>query len=104
RIATPFRYTVYGDYPFDNGVVVHLEGEGWTDRDKTINKAGRHYPLEGAFLVNAAVSAPLAGGTFFASVENLFDEDYENPTASSVRNLGVHGWGRTVSVGYARTF
>lgn len=104
RIATPFRYTLYGDYTFENGVTFHLEGEGWVDRDEKINKAGTSYPLEGAFLVNASVSAPLAGGTFYAGVENLFDEDYVNPTATSVRNLPVYGWGRTVSVGYAKTF
>jgi len=108
RIATPFRALVYGDYLFDNGVSVRLEGEGWTGRDKDVR--GNTYTLDGAFLVNAAVSAPLAGGTLFAGVQNLFDVDYMNPTASSVREspvlgtLEVHGFGRTVSVGYAKTF
>jgi iron complex outermembrane recepter protein len=110
RIATPFRAVVYGDYRFDNGVVFHLEGEGWAGRNKAVNPAGLSYELEGDFLVNTSISAPLAGGTFYLGVQNLFDEDYANPTASSVREnaalgtLEVHGWGRTVSLGYAKTF
>jgi iron complex outermembrane receptor protein len=108
RIATPFRALVYGDYRFDNDVTLRLEGEGWSGRERQVRTST--YPLEGAFLVNAALSAPVAGGTFSAGVQNLFDIDYMNPTASSVREnpalgtLEVHGFGRTVSVGYAKTF
>lgn len=108
RISTPFRYTIYGDYLFDNGINVRLEGEGWSGREKEVRTTT--YPLEAAFLVNAAMSAPLAGGTFYAGVQNIFDIDYANPTASSVREnaalgtLEVHGFGRTVSFGYAKTF
>ena len=38
------------------------------------------------------------------SVDNLFDATFWNPTATSVRNLTVYGLGRTVTVGYRRTF
>jgi iron complex outermembrane receptor protein len=54
--------------------------------------------------VNAAIGAPLAGGELYASVDNLFDRAYWNPTATAVRNLTVYGLGRTVTVGYRRTF
>ena len=104
RIGAPFRATVSGTYLFENGVSVRLEGEGFSGRDARIDLTGTRYQLKDAFTVNAAIGAPLAGGELYASVDNLFDATYWNPTATSVRNLTVYGLGRTVTVGYRKTF
>ncbi len=104
RIGAPFRGTVSGTYLFANGVSLRLEGEGFSGRDARIDRAGTRYRLKDAFTVNAAVGAPVAGGELYASVDNLFDAAYWNPTATSVRNLTVYGLGRTVTVGYRKTF
>jgi len=104
RIGAPFRATVSGTYLFENGVSFRLEGEGFSGRDARIDLVGTRYRLKDAFTVNASVGAPLAGGELYASVDNLFDAAYWNPTATSVRNLTVYGLGRTVTVGYRKTF
>jgi iron complex outermembrane recepter protein len=104
RIASPFRAVISGTYRFDNGVTFRLEGEGFSERDVRIDLAGTRFPLKDAFLVNAALTAPLAGGQAYVAVNNLFDTAYENPTATAVRNLDVCGFGRTVTLGYRRTF
>ncbi|MEL6061900.1 MULTISPECIES: TonB-dependent receptor [unclassified Methylobacterium] len=104
RIGAPFRATLSGTYLFENGVSFRLEGEGFTGRDARIDRVGTRYRLKDAFTVNASVGAPLAGGELYASVDNLFDATYWNPTATSVRNLTVYGLGRTVTVGYRKTF
>ncbi|CFX46618.1 protein of unknown function [Candidatus Filomicrobium marinum] len=104
RIATPFRGTIYGDYRFENDWILHLEGEWWTGREEPINIAGDIYPIEPAFLVNASLAIPYEGGQFYLGATNLLDTDDENPTATSVRNLTVNGLGRTVTVGYRKTF
>jgi iron complex outermembrane receptor protein len=54
--------------------------------------------------MNAALSGPVYGGEAYAAVNNLFDTELQNPTATSVRNLPVYSWGRTVTVGYRKTF
>lgn len=104
RIATPVRGLVYGDYRFDNGIKLRVEGEGWSGRNRGINLANTVYPIEGGFTMNAALSGPVYGGEAYAAVNNLFDTAVQNPTATSVRNLPVYSWGRTVTVGYRKTF
>lgn len=104
RIATPFRGTIFTDYRFDNGIKVRLEGEGYSGRHAPINTAGTIYPIGGGMTMNAAVSGPWQGGEVYAAVNNLFDTPLVNPTATSVRNLNVYSWGRTVTVGYRKTF
>lgn len=104
RIGAPFKGTVSATYLFGNGVSLRVEGEGFSGRNARIDLSGTRYRLKDAFTVNAAIGAPLAGGEVYASVENLFDAAYWNPTATSVRNLTVYGLGRTVTVGYRRTF
>ena len=51
-----------------------------------------------------ADTLPVLGGQAYASVENLFDTGYQNPTATSVRNLPVEAFGRTMTFGYRKTF
>jgi iron complex outermembrane receptor protein len=104
RIGAPYRGTIYGDYAFDNGVTLRLEGEGFSGRNKAINTTGTTYELKPAAIMNAALSAPWNGATVYAGINNIFDTAYENPTATSVRNLPVYAWGRTVTVGYRKTF
>jgi iron complex outermembrane receptor protein len=104
RIATPVRGLVFGDYRFDNGIKLRVEGEGWSGRNRGINLANTVYPIEGGFTMNAALSGPVYGGEAYAAVNNLFDTAVQNPTATSVRNLPVYSWGRTVTVGYRKTF
>lgn len=104
RIATPFRGTIYADYRFDNGIRLRVEGEGWSGREKPINTAGTIYPIDGGMTMNVAVSGPWQGGEAYAAINNLFDAELVNPTATSVRNLAVYSWGRTATIGYRRTF
>ena len=104
RIGAPFRATVSGTYLFENGVTFRLEGEGFSGRDARIDLIGTRFRLKDALTVNAAVGAPVAGGELYASVDNLFDATYWNPTATSVRNLTIYGLGRTVTVGYRKIF
>lgn len=104
RIANPFRGMIYGSYRFDNDVTVRIEGVGFTGRNQPINLAGTIYPIKSGFTMNASVAAPVFGGQAFLAVNNLFDTLYENPTATSVRNLTSYAWGRTVTAGFRRTF
>lgn len=104
RIANPFRGTLYGTYRFENGVAVRVEGVGFSGRNEPINIAGTIYPIRAGITLNASVTAPVAGGQAFLAVNNLFDTLYENPTATSVRNLTSYAWGRTVTAGFRRSF
>lgn len=47
---------------------------------------------------------PVWEGEAYVAVNNLFDRAYQNPTATSVRNLPNYSWGRTVTVGFRKTF
>ncbi len=55
-------------------------------------------------MVNVIASRKVGAGELSFGVENLFDTDYMNPTASATRNNVVNGFGRTVSIGYKVTF
>ncbi|MGM4991677.1 TonB-dependent receptor [Tardiphaga sp. 841_E9_N1_2] len=104
RIGSPVRGLIFGDYRFDNGIKLRVEGEGYAARNRGINLTNTVYPIEGGFTMNAALSGPVYGGEAYAAVNNLFDTELQNPTATSVRNLPVYSWGRTVTVGYRKTF
>ena len=104
RIGAPFRAFLHADYRFDNGVVLRVEGEGFSGRDRVINTSGAHFKLEPAAIMNASVTIPWRGSTFFVAANNIFDTAYQNPTATSVRNLPVYSWGRTVAAGFRTTF
>lgn len=111
RISTPFHGTIYADYRFDNGVVLRVEGQGFSGRDRKVNLAGDHYKLESGEVMNISLAAPLWGGTAYVGVQNVFDNAYQNPTASSVRELTpppttspVYAFGRTVNVGFRKTW
>jgi iron complex outermembrane receptor protein len=104
RIATPYRGTFYADYLFDNGVKFRAEVEAWSDRNQPIDLAGTRYKIERGATMNLALSVPVSGGEGYIAVNNLFDTELQNPTGSSVRNQTVYSWGRTVSVGYRKTF
>ncbi|MGL4289514.1 MAG: TonB-dependent receptor [Phreatobacter sp.] len=104
RIANPFRGTLYGTYRFDNDVALRVEGVGFTGREQPINLGGTIYKIRPGFTMNASVTAPVYGGQAFLAVNNLFDTLYENPSATSVRNLTSYAWGRTVTAGYRRSF
>ena len=71
---------------------------------KTLDQAGTRYKIADGATMNLSVSTPVLGGQAYAAVENLFDAAYQNPTATSVRNLPVESFGRTVTVGYRKTF
>lgn len=102
RIATPFRGTVYGNYRFDTGTVVRLEVEFWSGRDRF--DGTETFEIDGGATLNAALAHPFAGGTLYVSVDNLLDETYANPSASATRSYDVYGWGRTITVGFSKTF
>lgn len=104
RIGAPVRGTLYGEYTFVGDVLLRVEGEAFSGRKQAIDTAGTTYELKPAAVMNMAVSAPWFGGQAYAGVNNIFDTTYENPTATSVRNLPVYAFGRTVTVGYRKTF
>jgi len=102
RIATPWRGLLYGTYRFAGGTVLRVEEEMWSGRsilDGTVRRE-----TEGALLTNLSLAHPLGGGQAYLAVNNLFDAEYEVPTASATRNLPVNGWGRTILVGYRVQF
>lgn len=102
RIATPVRGTAWGEYRFETGTVLRLEAEAWSGRD--VFDGTGIYQIDSGFTFNAAVSHPFGGGLAYASVSNLLDAEYENPSATATRNLPVNAWGRTVTIGYRKTF
>ena len=104
RIATPLRAVLGLGHQFDNGLSLRGEAVYLGGRDRQAERAGATTELEDVTLVNLQASMPLGRGDLSVAVENLFDEDYLNPTATATRNLPVRGDGRTVSVGYAMTF
>ncbi|QRG09372.1 TonB-dependent receptor [Xanthobacter dioxanivorans] len=102
RIATPVRGTLWGEYRFEVGTVLRLEAEAWSGRD--VFDGTGIYEIQSGYTFNAAISHPFGGGQAYASVSNLLDADYENPSATATRNLPVNAWGRTVTIGYRTTF
>jgi iron complex outermembrane receptor protein len=104
RIATPFRGSLYANYVFDNGVSVRVEGEAFSGRDKRIDLSGTRYQIKPGATMNLALSAPVKDGEAYVAVNNVFDTTFQNPTSSSVRNLPIYSWGRTVTLGYRKTF
>lgn len=104
RIGSPWRGMLYGSYRFVNGMQLRVEGEAFSDRDVAIDLRGTRYKLKGAATMNAALTAPIWEGEAYVAVNNLFDRNYQNPTATSVRNLANYSWGRTVTLGFRKTF
>lgn len=104
RIATPLRAVVSALWSFEDGTALRVEGVGFTGRNRRIDRAGTRYKINNGGTVNLSVTTPVLGGQAYASAENLFDATYQNPTATSVRNLPVEAFGRTVTVGYRKTF
>ncbi|BBK35901.1 ligand-gated channel protein [Allostella sp. ATCC 35155] len=100
RIATPWRGLVYGTWVFGNGAAIRPELEFFTGRDR----AGVSPEIEGAALVNLLATYPLGPGELTFGIQNLFDTDYVNPTATATRGIAINGFGRLVSVGYKATF
>ncbi|HEV2574276.1 MAG TPA: TonB-dependent receptor [Beijerinckiaceae bacterium] len=104
RIATPLRGMAFGSYRFDNGITTRVEVEAYSGRNQAIDLAGTRYKIPSGATVNVAFTAPLLGGEAYLSANNLFNANLQNPTATSVRNLPVYSWGRTVTLGYRKTF
>lgn len=104
RIGSPWRGMLYGSYRFVNGVQLRVEGEAFSDRDVAIDLRGTRYRLKGAATMNVALTAPVLAGEAYLAVNNLFDRTYQNPTGTSVRNLANYAWGRTVTLGFRKTF
>jgi iron complex outermembrane receptor protein len=102
RIGAPFRMTLYSDYttPFDLRLL--FESVFWSGRDR--DDGEQQVELKRAVLFNVAGSYPLLGGEVAVGIDNLLDKSYDNPTATSVRNAPVRGYGRTVRIGYSITF
>ncbi|MDO9417772.1 TonB-dependent receptor [Pararhizobium sp.] len=100
RIATPFRGMVYGTYVFENEMSLRGEVVFFSGRDKIANVP----EIKGTTLVNVLASRKVGAGDLSFGVENLFDTEYMNPTASATRNNIVNGAGRTLSLGYKVTF
>ena len=102
RVGPPFRLTGFADYttPFDLRLL--FETVYWSSRDK--DDGVQKVKLDSAVLFNLAGAYPVLGGEASVGVDNLLDTSYDNPTATSVRNAPVRGYGRTVRLGYSITF
>lgn len=99
RLATPFRTFLYGSYTFETGTMVRLEGEYFSGRNRIPNGT-----IEAGGTVNLLLNQPLWGGKVYLSAQNLLDRTYENPTATATRDIPVNAWGRTITLGYNKTF
>lgn len=104
RIGSPWRGMLHGTYRFVNGISLRVEGEAFSERNEAIDLRGTRYKLKGAATMNVALTAPVWDGEAYVSANNLFDRTYQNPTATSVRNLPNYAWGRTITVGFKKTF
>ncbi|GGC70258.1 TonB-dependent receptor [Chelatococcus reniformis] len=104
RIASPYRGTLFGAYRFDNGLMIRLEAEAFSGRNERIDLAGTRYEIKPGVTANALVTYPIEQGEFYVAANNLLDATYQNPTATSVRNLPVYSWGRTVTLGFRTSF
>jgi iron complex outermembrane receptor protein len=104
RIASPLRGALRATWRLEDGTRLRVEAEGFSGRNERTSTAGARFKIPAGATMNVAAETPLAGGTLYAAVENLFDAAYWNPTATSVRNVPVEAFGRTVTVGYRRTF
>ena len=102
RIATPFHGTLYGRYRFETGTELRLESQFFTGRSVLIGTTRQE--TRSAALLNLSVAQEAFGGDLSLAVDNLLDTDYDNPTATATRNLPVKGWGRTVTLGFSRSF
>ncbi|MCG7521552.1 TonB-dependent receptor [Ruegeria sp. Ofav3-42] len=106
RIGAPVKATLYGDYVFDNGLRLAGEVVYTGSRD---NKG--YTVVQDTTTVNARVAKQIGLGEFSFAVDNLFDADQLNPTASSVRtnpltrqDIPVAAEGRRFWAGYSVTF
>lgn len=106
RIATPFRAVGYATYQLDLGLAEKLrlrgELEYFSSRDRDDGTTRQR--IDDAATVNLLGSYPLYGGEFGFGLRNLFDVNYENPTATATRNIPVSGFGRVMTVSYRKTF
>lgn len=102
RIGSPFRATLYADYTTPFGLDLLAESVYWSGRERFDGDV--EVELKDALLFNLAGEYPIAGATLRFGIDNLFDADYENPTASSVRNRPVNGFGRVIRIGFTRSF
>ncbi len=106
RIAAPVKATLYGDYTFANGL--RMAGEivyTGTRDDKG------YTVVEDTTTVNLRMAKQIGLGEFSLAIDNLFDTNQLNPTASSVRtnpltgqDIPVAAEGRRFWAGYSVTF
>jgi iron complex outermembrane receptor protein len=84
--------------------MIRLEAEAFSGRNERIDLAGTRYEIKPGVTANALVTYPIEQGEFYVAANNLLDATYQNPTATSVRNLPVYSWGRTVTLGFRTSF
>ena len=102
RIGAPFRSTLYmTNTLFDD---LNLRSEMVYSSSRNKFDGTNHYKLGSNLTFNLAANYPLWDGTLSAGIENLFDRDQKNPAATASRNVPIPGLGRTITVGYKRTF
>lgn len=99
RISAPVKVTLYTDYVFANGLRVAGELVYTGKRD---NKG--YAVVEDTTTVNARLAKQIGQSEFSFAIDNLFDTDQLNPTATSVRNIPTASEGRRVLAGYSITF
>lgn len=106
RIATPFRAVGYGTYRFDSGFAegLRLRGELEYFSGRNRDDGTTRQRIRQAATVNLLGSYPLLGGELGFGLRNLFDVNYDNPTATATRNIPVSGFGRVVTLSYRKTF
>ncbi|WP_417797885.1 TonB-dependent receptor domain-containing protein [Terasakiella pusilla] len=102
RIPSPYRLTLYGDFALPYEADLRLESVASSGR--SVYDGSNTVKLDPSVVFNMAVSMPLLGGTAQVGVKNILDNQYDNQTASAVRNRNVAGMGRTVGLGYTVKF
>lgn len=106
RIVSPFKGTLFGDYEFDSGLRIAGEIVYTGERNKE-----DYSTVEDTTTVNMRLAKAVGPGTLSFAVDNLFDTDQFNPTASVVRinpitneDIPVAAEGRRFWAGYSVTF
>lgn len=100
RIASTFKGSLSGKYLLAYGFTGHAEVEFFSGRARITKQK-----LDGTALLNLALTKDFDnGGKFGVSVNNVFDTQYDNPTASATRGVPIAGLGRAVGLSYKVTF
>ncbi|MEM6906267.1 MAG: TonB-dependent receptor, partial [Pseudomonadota bacterium] len=102
RIVSPVTATLYASYGFSgplDGLTVGASAAFTSSRNRDPARE-----IEETATLDLRASYASRFGTFSLSVENVFDTEQLNPTATSVRGIPVGDEGRRIFLAYGMTF